>query len=79
MALSWLANANGDAIYRAVCGCGGTGRRNGLKPTLSALRETGDVELPKFGETFNGNPEPSLSNQEGVETRRAAPNAATPR
>ncbi len=22
--------------------------------------ETGDVELPKFGETGNGNPEPSL-------------------
>jgi hypothetical protein len=22
--------------------------------------ETGDAELPKFGETWNGNPEPSL-------------------
>jgi len=26
---------------------------------LSARRETGDVELLKFGETSNGNPEPS--------------------
>jgi hypothetical protein len=40
-------------------GRGGTGRRNGLKPILSAFRETGDAELPKFGETLNGNPEPS--------------------
>ena len=39
-------------------------------------RETGDVELLKFGETLNGNPEPipvMYSSREGVETRRAAP------
>ena len=37
--------------------------------------ETGDAELPKFGETWNGNPEPSPEEtlREGVETRRAAP------
>ena len=38
--------------------------------------ETGDAELLKFGETSNGNPEPSperCSSREGVETRRAAP------
>lgn len=35
------------------------GRRTGLKRTLSARRETADVELLKFGETFTGNPEPS--------------------
>ena len=34
------------------------GRRTGLKP-LSAQREIAGVELPKFGETFTGNPEPS--------------------
>ncbi len=37
--------------------------------------ETGDAELLKFGETLNGNPEPSPErlSREGVETRRAAP------
>jgi hypothetical protein len=38
--------------------------------------ETGDVELLKFGETLNGNPEPipvMYFSREGVETRRAAP------
>ena len=52
------------------------GIRSGLKENLSARRETGDAELLKFGETSNGNPEPSpatYSNREGVETRRAAP------
>ena len=34
------------------------GRRTGLKP-LSAQQEIAGVELPKFGETFAGNPEPS--------------------
>ena len=34
------------------------GRRSGLK-RLSAHRETDGVELLKFGETCNGNPEPS--------------------
>ena len=34
------------------------GRRTGLSG-LSAPRETAGVELPKFGETFTGNPEPS--------------------
>jgi hypothetical protein len=48
---------------------------------LSARRETGDAELLKVGETFTGDPEPSLEPaagfQEGVETRRAAPNLRT--
>jgi hypothetical protein len=39
--------------------------------------ETGDAELLKFGETSNGNPEPSperhFFSRDGVETRRAAP------
>ena len=37
--------------------------------------ETGDAELLKFGETSNGNPEPTRrdNSREGVETRRAAP------
>jgi hypothetical protein len=34
------------------------GRRTGLK-SLSAQQEIAGVELPKFGETFAGNPEPS--------------------
>ena len=56
-------------------GRGGIGRRNGLKANLSARRETGDVELLKFGETF----EMAIPSQaqpqswEGVETQRAAP------
>jgi hypothetical protein len=40
-------------------GRGEIGRRSGLKENLSARRETGDVELPKFGEPCNGDPEPS--------------------
>jgi len=56
------------------CGRGEIGRRSGLKRKLSARRETGGVELPKVGETLNGNPEPSPEIlREGVETRRAAP------
>lgn len=40
----------------------------------SALKEISRVESPKVGEAFaNGNPEPSLRNKEGVETRRATP------
>ena len=35
------------------------GIRSGLKEHLSARLETGDAELLKFGETLNGNPEPS--------------------
>ena len=35
------------------------GIRSGLKESLSARREIGDAELPKFGETLNDNPEPS--------------------
>src|SRR5260370_14062464 len=35
------------------------GIRSGLKENLSARLETGDAELLKFGETLNGNPEPS--------------------
>src|SRR5436309_314403 len=54
------------------------GRRSGLEGNLSARRETGDAELPKFGEPCHmaipsqARPEPS--SREGVETRRAAPN-----
>jgi hypothetical protein len=53
------------------------GRRSGLEENLSARRETGDAELPKFGEPCHmaipsqARPEPS--SREGVETRRAAP------
>jgi hypothetical protein len=41
--------------------------------------ETGDVELLKFGQTLNANPEPSPGRcePEGVETRRAAPKLRT--
>ena len=35
------------------------GIRSGLKENLSARPEIGDAELLKFGETLNGNPEPS--------------------
>ena len=35
------------------------GRRTGLDRKVSASGETQGVELPKFGETFTGNPEPS--------------------
>ncbi len=60
-------------------GRGETGRRNGLESKLSALRETGDVELLKVGETSQV-AIPSQAQwphglREGVETRRAAPNA----
>src|SRR5437667_10286044 len=54
------------------------GRRSGLEGNLSARWETGDAELPKFGEPCHmaipsqARPEPS--SREGVETRRAAPN-----
>jgi hypothetical protein len=39
------------------------GIRSGLKENLSARLETGDAELLKFGETLNGNPEPSPEKQ----------------
>jgi len=59
-------------------GRGGIGRRNGLEK-LSALRETGEVELLKFGEASNvvipSQAFRSIDRQEGVETRRAAPKA----
>lgn len=76
--LSWrIAPAT---LYRwIVRGRGGIGRRNGLEPTLSARRETDDVELPKFGETFHMAIPSQARKREGVETRRAAPKAATPR
>jgi hypothetical protein len=35
------------------------GIRSGLMEDLSARMETGDTELLEFGETLNGNPEPS--------------------
>ena len=47
---------------------------------LSASAETLGVELPKFGESFRVMPMPipsQASNEEGVETGRAAPKAAT--
>jgi len=45
---------------------------------LSARRETGDVELLKFGETFQmAIPSQAFwKRKEGVETRRAAPKAS---
>jgi hypothetical protein len=46
-------------LYIKVCGRGGTGIRTGLDQNLSARWETAEVELPKFVETFTGNPEPS--------------------
>ena len=42
---------------------------------MSAWRETFRVELLKVGEGLTANTEPSLRNQEGVETWRAAPKA----
>ena len=58
-----------------ACGRGGMADATDLSQNLSARRETGDAELLKFGETCNGNPEPSPAHRrEGVETRRAAPN-----
>ncbi len=49
-----------------------------LSENLSARRETGDAELPKFGEPFEmaipSQARPEQSDREGVETRRAAPN-----
>ena len=52
-----------------------------LGAILSARRETGDVELLKFGETFNmAIPSQARSrdtDREGVETRRAAPTSQT--
>ena len=59
-----------------ACGRGGMADATDLRKHLSARRETGDAELPRFGEPCNGNPEPSPEPRlrEGVETRRAAPN-----
>jgi hypothetical protein len=66
-------------------GCGGIGRRNGLKRNLSARRETGGAELLKFGEPCNmAIPSQALAGaigspvREGVETRRAAPEDREP-
>src|SRR6266550_6415687 len=53
------------------------GRRSGLEENLSARPETGDAELPKFGEPSHmaiPSQARSQANREGVETRRAAPN-----
>jgi len=51
------------------------GIRSGLKENLSARMETGDTELLEFGETLNGNPEPSPERTEPgtCRDRRAAP------
>src|SRR5207245_10977112 len=49
----------------------------GLEENLSARPETGDAELPKFGEPSHmaiPSQARSQPNREGVETRRAAPN-----
>lgn len=51
------------------------GRRNGLRTSLSALRETGGAELLKFGETCKMAIPSQARRREGVETRRAAPTA----
>ena len=40
---------------------------------LSAQKEISNVELRKFGEGLTANTEPSLRNQEGVETRHGEP------
>ena len=49
---------------------------------MSARRETGDAELPKFGEPCHmaipSQARPAPSSREGVETRRAAPNPGYP-
>ncbi|MBI1308960.1 MAG: hypothetical protein GC129_03735 [Proteobacteria bacterium] len=45
-------------VIRGLSRAWRNGRRIGLK-RLSAPGETRGVELPKFGETFTGNPEPS--------------------
>ena len=50
----------------------------GLK-RLSARRKSADAELPKFGETYEMAIPSQAQLWEGVKTRRAAPNAATPR
>jgi hypothetical protein len=48
----------------------------GAEKQVSASRETLKVESPKFGEALSiGNPEPSLSNKEGVETKQETPKA----
>jgi hypothetical protein len=71
--------SSGYPLYlRLASGRGETGRRNGLKPKLSARRETGGAELLKVGETGDRQSRAKPSNRkEGVETRRAAPTALT--
>src|SRR5207244_13482200 len=52
------------------------GRRSGLEENLSARPETGDAELPKFGEPSHmaiPSQARSQPNRDGVETRPAAP------
>ena len=43
-----------------LCGRGEMAYAPDLSANLSARRETGDAELLKVGETFTGDPEPSL-------------------
>ncbi len=75
----FLVESEATPIETRVCGRGETGRRNGLERNLSALRETGDVELPKVGEpsqvAIPSQARRTNLRREGVETRRGAPKA----
>jgi hypothetical protein len=76
-----IRNVAGALYLRWPRGRGGIGRRIGLKRNLSARRETGDVELLKFGEpcqmAIPSQVPTEDSGGEGVETRRAAPDGRT--
>src|SRR5271169_6258061 len=74
---AWLRNPL--SLYMNVTRAWRNGRRNGLKAFLSARRETADAELLKVGETCQMAIPSQARKREGVETRRAAPKAATPR
>jgi len=51
-----------------VCGRGEIGRHKGLKKNLSALLETAEVELVKFGEACQMVIPSQARTREGVET-----------
>ena len=55
------------------CPRGEIGRHKGLKFNLSALSESLNVELVKFGESLTANTEPKQHVLQGVETRQQAP------
>ena len=57
--------------------CDETGKHSGLDiKKLSTQSERVEVKCVKVGEALTGNTEPSLRNQEGVETRRRKPKAS---